>query len=184
MTTREDILRELELLPVWQLRTAVPKAAVETEPTPSIVETSPIETQPVPPEVALPTFRMIVSDDSAWVFLLKASQVNEVQNSEAEALLRNMLKAVEVKLGKDVVDANVQQIGQYSPKVIVVMGEQEAQLVLETTQTLEQMRGQPHQYNNIPVVVTYSPEHLLIHLGDKAKAWEDLCLAKLTIASL
>jgi DNA polymerase len=179
MTTREDILRELELLPVWRLRTAAPKAAVETKPTPSIVETSLIETQPVPPEVALPMFRMIVSDDAKWLFLLKPSQA-----SEAEALLQNMLKAVAVKPSQDIADANVQQIAQYAPKVIIVMGEQEAQLVLETMQTLVQMRGHPHQYNNVPVIVTYSLEHLLMHLGDKAKAWEDLCLAKLTIASL
>lgn len=178
MMTREDILRELELLPVWQLRTRALPTVVEAK---TITQPSEIQQAPaaVPAEeTILSTFRMIVSEDAQWMFLLKQNQ-----ESEAEALLQNMLNAVLVKPSQDVAAANVDQLSQHSPKVIVVMGENEAQTLLDITQTLEEMRGQPHQYNNVSVVVTYSAEHLLMHLGDKAKAWEDLCLAKLTIAA-
>ena len=34
------------------------------------------------------------------------------------------------------------------------------------------------RYEGIPVVVTYHPAYLLRNLPEKAKAWEDLCLAK------
>ena len=39
------------------------------------------------------------------------------------------------------------------------------------------LRGRAHQYNGVPVVVTYHPAYLLRNLPDKAKAWADLCLA-------
>ena len=34
-----------------------------------------------------------------------------------------------------------------------------------------------HRYQGVPLVVTYHPAYLLRTLTDKAKAWEDLCLA-------
>jgi DNA polymerase len=35
----------------------------------------------------------------------------------------------------------------------------------------------------VPVVVTYHPAYLLRSLADKAKAWEDLCLARDTYSA-
>jgi DNA polymerase len=37
-----------------------------------------------------------------------------------------------------------------------------------------------HDYQRVPVVVTYHPAYLLRSLPDKAKAWADLCLAQAT----
>ena len=122
---------------------------------------------------------MIASDASEWVFILAASH-----DDEAEKLLQNMLKAVNVKAVQDGVADSLAQIKQLQPKVIVVMGEDEAQQLVKGNQSLAQMRGQPHSFEGIPLVVTYSPSHLLLNLADKAKAWEDLCLAKFTIANL
>jgi DNA polymerase len=34
-----------------------------------------------------------------------------------------------------------------------------------------------HHYQGVPVIVTYHPAYLLRALPDKAKAWQDLCLA-------
>ena len=39
------------------------------------------------------------------------------------------------------------------------------------------LRGQVHQWRGVPVVVTYHPAYLLRQPADKAKAWDDLCLA-------
>jgi len=36
----------------------------------------------------------------------------------------------------------------------------------------------------IPVVVTYHPAYLLRNLADKARSWEDLCLARETFEAL
>ena len=34
-----------------------------------------------------------------------------------------------------------------------------------------------HRYQGVPLVVTYHPAYLLRQPADKAKAWDDLCLA-------
>jgi uracil-DNA glycosylase len=34
-----------------------------------------------------------------------------------------------------------------------------------------------HAYEGVPLIVTYHPAYLLRQPADKAKAWEDLCLA-------
>jgi DNA polymerase len=41
-----------------------------------------------------------------------------------------------------------------------------------------------HRYRGVPLVVTYHPAYLLRTLHDKAKAWEDLVLARRTLAAL
>jgi DNA polymerase len=40
-----------------------------------------------------------------------------------------------------------------------------------------------HAYRNVPLVVTYHPAYLLRTLQDKAKAWDDLLLARRTLRS-
>lgn len=75
------------------------------------------------------------------------------------------------------------QVELLQPKLILAMGRFAAQTLLADTvpdvQTtaLGKLRGQVHAYRGIPVVVTYHPAYLLRSLGDKAKAWADLCLA-------
>jgi hypothetical protein len=39
------------------------------------------------------------------------------------------------------------------------------------------LRGKVHTYQGVPLVVTYHPAYLLRNLPDKARAWDDLCLA-------
>jgi uracil-DNA glycosylase len=46
---------------------------------------------------------------------------------------------------------------------------------------LGSLRGRPLDYQGIPVVVTYHPAYLLRNLPEKAKAWEDLLLARRTL---
>lgn len=75
------------------------------------------------------------------------------------------------------------QIELLQPKIIIAMGRLAAQNLLAAsvsevqTIPLGKLRGQVHRYQGIPVVVTYHPTYLLRNLPDKAKAWEDLCLA-------
>jgi len=40
-----------------------------------------------------------------------------------------------------------------------------------------------HQYRGVPLIVTYHPAYLLRNLPDKAKAWEDMVLARRTVAT-
>ena len=43
---------------------------------------------------------------------------------------------------------------------------------------LRRCAGRVHDYEGVPVIVTYHPAYLLRSLPDKAKAWADLCLAQ------
>jgi uracil-DNA glycosylase len=75
------------------------------------------------------------------------------------------------------------QVALTRPKMILAMGRYAAQALLAQTVSnpvppLGQLRGTVHQYQGIPVVVTYSPANLLRSPAEKAKAWADLCLAK------
>jgi DNA polymerase len=40
------------------------------------------------------------------------------------------------------------------------------------------LRGEPREFDGIPLVITYHPAYLLRQPADKAKTWRDLCLAK------
>ncbi len=183
MMTHEDLLRELELLPVWQQRHSVAEAKLsETEQSPLIVQAadnhqSEIETEAETKQSAI--LRIIVSDDGEWMFAL-----SQQHSAEAETLFHNMLKAVNVNIGQQISDAQMTTIFSHKTKIIVAMGEGVAQQLLALTQPLMQLRGRPHFINNIPVIVTYAPDDLLQNLADKAGAWEDLCLAKITVANL
>ena len=80
------------------------------------------------------------------------------------------------------------QVALTRPKMILAMGRYAAQALLANTVSnpvppLGQLRGTVHQYQGIPVVVTYSPANLLRSPADKAKAWADVCLAKAALQS-
>ncbi|AJG19830.1 uracil-DNA glycosylase [Cupriavidus basilensis] len=142
-----------------------------------------------------------------WMLVGEAPGENEDLQGEpfvgqAGKLLDNMLAAVGLARGRNVFIANVlkcrppgnrnpepeevaqcepylrRQIALIQPKLIVVLGRFAAQSLLRTTTPIGKLRGTVHSYEGIPVVVTYHPAYLLRTLSDKARAWEDLCLAR------
>ncbi len=81
------------------------------------------------------------------------------------------------------------EIALVRPKVILAMGRLAALAVLSDqpallAQPMGRQRGSLHQFQGIPVVITYSPHYLLRNSGDKAKAWLDLNLAADALASV
>ncbi len=78
-----------------------------------------------------------------------------------------------------------QQIKLIKPKLILVVGHSAAQRLLKTHSTMARLRQKVHTLEdvNLPVVVTYHPAYLLNMPADKAKAWQDLLLAKKTIST-
>ena len=74
-------------------------------------------------------------------------------------------------------DALASLIARTQPDVILVMGRLAAQAVLQSSEPLGKLRGQVHQLHGTKTVVTYDAAVLLRSPLDKAKAWEDLCLA-------
>lgn len=155
-----------------------------------------------------------VGDRNAdWLFIGEAPGADEDRLGEpfvgqAGKLLDAMLAAIDIKRGKNVYITNVlksrppgnrnpepdevaacrpyllAQIELIQPKLIVALGRFAAQSLLETDEAIGRLRGRVHHFRNVPLVVTYHPAYLLRNLPDKARAWEDLCLARRTMQTL
>ena len=155
-----------------------------------------------------------VGDPNAdWLIVGEAPGAEDDRKGEpfvgqAGKLLDNMLAAIQLKRGDNVYIANVlkcrppenrdprgdevlecdpflkRQVELIQPKLIIALGKFASQSLLQTEGKIADLRGRLHQYNNVPVIVTYHPAYLLRNLADKAKAWEDLCFAKSTMQRL
>ncbi|MEI7463863.1 MAG: uracil-DNA glycosylase [Burkholderiales bacterium] len=71
----------------------------------------------------------------------------------------------------------MRQIELVQPRIILAMGRFAVHSLLRSTAPIGQLRGRVHRYQGVPLVVTYHPSYLLRNLTEKARAWDDLCLA-------
>jgi DNA polymerase len=78
----------------------------------------------------------------------------------------------------------VRQVQLVQPRIIVAMGAFAVQSLLRSTEPVGRLRGRVHRYQGVPLIVTYHPAYLLRNPVDKAKAWDDLCLAVETAAAV
>ncbi len=76
----------------------------------------------------------------------------------------------------------VRQVQLVHPKIIVAMGRFAVHSLLRSAEPIGRLRGRVHHYQGVPLIVTYHPAYLLRNPQDKARAWEDLCLALETAA--
>jgi DNA polymerase len=76
----------------------------------------------------------------------------------------------------------IRQVQLVQPKIILAMGAFAVQSLLRSHEPVGRLRGRVHHYQGVPLIVTYHPAYLLRNLVDKAKAWDDLCLAVETLA--
>jgi len=147
-----------------------------------------------------------------WLFVGEAPGADEDLQGEpfvgqGGRLLDNMLTAIGLARSDRVYIANVlkcrppqnrapepgeidaclpylkRQIALLAPKLIVALGRSAAATLLATDASIAALRGRVHRFEGTAVVVTYHPAYLLRTPGDKAKAWEDLCLARATLSS-
>ena len=234
MLSREDIFRELDLWPVWRLRSAL---ALHTK----VDVAAEVQTNALPGNesarfdtgIAWEALREAVNtctrcklhktrtqgvfgvgDQQAdWLIVGEAPGADEDAQGEpfvgqAGRLLDAMLAAIGLRRGDNVYIANVlksrppgnrnpepdeiaacmpyllQQIELLQPKIIVAMGRFAAQNLLATKDAIANLRGRVHHFQGVSLIVTYHPAYLLRTLPDKAKAWEDLCLARQTYTAL
>lgn len=148
-----------------------------------------------------------------WMFIGEAPGAEEDARGEpfvgqAGRLLDNMLAAVGISRQKNVYIANVlkcrppgnrtpepteaetcrpyleRQIALVGPRLLIALGKSAATLLLGTDASIASLRGRVHRYQGRPLIVTYHPAYLLRSLPEKAKAWEDLVLARRTLATL
>ncbi|MBE0627475.1 MAG: uracil-DNA glycosylase [Burkholderiales bacterium] len=155
-----------------------------------------------------------IGDEKAdWLLVGEAPGAEEDARGEpfvgqAGRLLDAMLAGIDLKRGEDVYIANVlkcrppgnrnpeapevakcapylrRQVELIRPRLILAMGRFACQTLLDTESSIASLRGRAHSYQGVPLVVTYHPAYLLRSLQDKAKAWEDLCYARSTMADL
>ena len=170
MMTREDVLRELELLPVWQLRAPVaslvkvPQKVAEAK-----TQAKKDEIAETPQTVTTETSHFVlVSDDKNWAFVLP-----QALTGAADALFNNILLALQISKTHTETLSSLANV-----KVIVALGEVVAQQLLHSSDTLEKLRGKTHIFESTALIATYHPNDLLQHLALKAKMWDDLCIAK------
>ena len=68
----------------------------------------------------------------------------------------------------------IKQIELIKPKLIVALGRFASASLLRTKVALATLREDIHDYNGVPLIVTYHPAALLRNPQIKADAWEDL----------
>lgn len=155
-----------------------------------------------------------VGDEQAdWLLIGEGPGAEEDERGEpfvgqAGRLLDNMLASIGLRRGQDVYIANVvkcrppgnrvpepgeaaqcapyleRQIGLLRPRLVVALGRTAASNLLRTDASIASLRGRVHDLRGTPLLVTYHPAYLLRNLSDKAKAWEDLCMARDLMAKL
>ncbi|MCW8956147.1 MAG: uracil-DNA glycosylase, partial [Gammaproteobacteria bacterium] len=76
------------------------------------------------------------------------------------------------------------QIALIQPKLILALGRIAAQHLLVSQDTLGHLRERSHNYNGIPLLVSYHPAYLLRKPTEKRKSWQDLLKVKQLITSM
>ncbi|MEP7156433.1 MAG: uracil-DNA glycosylase [Betaproteobacteria bacterium] len=151
--------------------------------------------------------------DAPWLFLgegpgAEEDEVGEPFVGPAGKLLDAMLAATGLQRGREVYIVNTvkcrppgnrnpsaeeveacapyleRQIDLIKPKLIVALGKIAATRVTGAESSMAALRGQLYTYRSIPVVATYHPAYYLRTPPDKVKGWEDLMLARKTMAGL
>jgi len=70
------------------------------------------------------------------------------------------------------------QLDLIKPKIILAVGTFAAQTLLRTKEPLGKLRGKFHEYNGIPMMVTFHPAALLRNPNWKRPTWEDVQLLR------
>ncbi|WP_240342377.1 uracil-DNA glycosylase family protein [Methylococcus sp. EFPC2] len=70
------------------------------------------------------------------------------------------------------------QLALVHPDIILAVGRIAAQNLLKTATPIGKLRGAVHDYQGVPLVVTYHPAYLLRSPLEKRRAWDDLKLAR------
>ena len=196
--TQEDVLRELELLPMWHLRASLtplaPAAqAVSSVPVmPAAHIAAPVVPEPVVPEpdkaepaalepIASMAWTQVASSDGAWLFVSHTASLS----ADEWQLLQNMAKAMRISLSPPQAMTDPGHVlSASSAKMFIAFGETAAQQLLASQASLPTLRGQLHACHGRTLVATHALDHLLQQPLDKAHTWHDLRLAMQALADL
>lgn len=191
--TQEDVLRELELLPMWHLRASLSPLAPEAQAA-RPVPVSPVPVMPaahvaapVVPEVVVPApvaalaWTQVASTDGVWLFMSPTASLS----ADEWQLLQNMAKAMRISLNAAQPMTDTDRALSASPaKMLIAFGEPTAQQLLASQASLPTLRGQLHACHGRTLIATHALDHLLQQPLDKAQTWHDLRLAMQALADL
>jgi DNA polymerase len=206
MMTREDMMRELELLPVWQLRSPLPTQTqaspqVQEAPVESLIaeqvkiDATVLKTETIVEELVEQKLVEIVTKSEFDVTLEPTSVSEEltyissddgdwlfvfsssVMSDEEQQLFQNMCKALHIKPKPPETSSNaLTLIDEIHPKLLLAMGEVTAQTILHSVESIESLRGRAHQLHGVTFIATYDLAYLLHNPAVKANTWNDLCI--------
>jgi DNA polymerase len=196
--TQEDVLRELELLPMWHLRAGfaplapvaqavssvpvMPAAHVAAPVLPEQAVPEPVVLEPVLPEPAVAlAWTHVASTDGLWLFVSATASLS----ADEWQLLQNMAKAMRISLNVAQPMTDPGHALLASPaKMLIAFGAAAAQNLLASQASLPTLRGQLHACHGRTLVATHALDHLLQQPLDKAQTWHDLRLAMQALADL
>ena len=201
--TQEDVLRELELLPMWHLRAGLTPLAPEAHaasPVPVVpaahvaapvlteqVLPEPVVLEPVIPEPVIPepvaalAWTQVASTDGVWLFVSLTASLS----ADEWQLLQNMAKAMRISLSPPQAMTDPSHaLSASQANMLIAFGEASAQQLLASQASLPTLRGQLHACHGRTLVATYALNHLLQQPLDKAHTWHDLRLAMQALADL
>ena len=112
--------------------------------------------------------------------MLRAARLNKI----GTAMLAPLARGVASNAGPDTAlsTALANLLASVQPDVVLVMGRLAAQALLQSSEPFGKLRGQVHQLQGIKTIVTHDAAYLLRSPAEKAKVWDDLCLAMSVVA--
>jgi DNA polymerase len=188
------MLRELELLPVWRLRSPL----AETLPLQKLPETAAITA----PEVAVMPVVKVAVDVVAETLVVQEDPVTSVAqinvpeiapeplvqspwllycpqaaDAQSQQLLQNIVRALQLPAEDLVLQQQVISLGQVKTRFCVLFGLEAANQFLNAEHwELESVRGQLHTLGDMAFVITHHPRAMLENPALKKEVWQDLCL--------
>lgn len=184
MMTREDMLRELELLPVWTLNPAFAERQVATqteamepsqpEPIQRVSEEA-VVTMPALETLAPPIEQAPIKAKKAIAWLLYCP-LDTRSDQDALTLLQNMVRAMQlVSTDYHIVHEAVAS-DAFQPERTLIFGVEAAKALLDVD--IEGISQQPFEHLQRPCWVVHHPKVLLENPALKREAWQIMCAAK------
>lgn len=197
---RDDVLRELELLPVWRLNAPLPSApvealtelqaetpvvahaqvlpAVQVVVEPQLEQTSqpePESEQELRPQtMPQPSIEATPVTKTPIAWMLVCAQI---QDDACQTLFDNIIKALRLSVDDYVLVHKRSQMMAYESERTVLFGLNAANAVLNQTETdIQALRGRIHRQGQTQYIVTHAPQALLTEPALKKEVWHDLCL--------
>lgn len=101
--------------------------------------------------------------------------------NEQEYIILNIFEEPSRNFTGPAIDNQVNRLKEFltqvSPKVIILMGDEAAKLLLKTKSPVANIHGLRYQLFEKPCIPTYHPKNLLRFIATKKAAWADLKLA-------